>query len=52
MPDTPVLYSLSSEGVATLTLNNPQRRNALSSPTLEALERLLEQISQDSRCVS
>ena len=46
MPDTPVLYSLSSEGVATLTLNNPERRNALSSPTLEALERLLEQIAQ------
>ena len=48
MPDTPVLYSRSSEGVATLTLNNPERRNALSSPTLEALERLLEQTAQDS----
>ncbi len=48
MQDTPVLYSLSSEGVATLTLNNPERRNALSSPTLETLERLLEQIAQDS----
>ena len=48
MPDTPVLYSLSSEGVATLTLNNPERRNALSSPTLEALERVLEQIAQDA----
>ena len=48
MPDTPVLYSLDSDGVATLTLNNPERRNALSSPTLEALERLLEQIARDS----
>ncbi|MCY4555578.1 MAG: enoyl-CoA hydratase [Chloroflexi bacterium] len=47
MPNTPVLYSLNSDGVATLTLNNPERRNALSSPTLEALERLLEQIAQD-----
>ena len=47
MSDTPVLYSLNSDGVATLTLNNPERRNALSSPTLEALERLLEQIADD-----
>lgn len=47
MPDTPVLFSLSSEGVATLTLNNPERRNALSSPTLEALEGLLEQIAEN-----
>jgi enoyl-CoA hydratase/carnithine racemase len=48
MPDNPVLYSLGSEGVATLTLNNPQRRNALSSATLEALERVLEQVAQDA----
>ena len=47
MPDTPVLYSLSAEGVATLTLNNPERRNALSSPTLEALEGLLDRIAGD-----
>ena len=47
MPESPVLYSLNAEGVATLTLNNPERRNALSSPTLEALECLLEQIAND-----
>ena len=51
MPDDsaskPVLYSLDSEGVATLTLNNPERRNALSSPTLEALEGLLAQMAGD-----
>ena len=48
MSDSPVLYSLDAHGVATLTLNNPERRNALSSPTLEALERLLGEISDDS----
>ena len=49
MAESPVLYSLNADGVATLTLNNPGRRNALSSPTLEALEALLEQIAQDSQ---
>lgn len=47
MSDSPVLYSLDAHGVATLTLNNPERRNALSSPTLEALERLLGEIADD-----
>lgn len=48
MPDSPVLYSLDSRGVATLTLNNPERRNALSSSTLDALDRLLGEIADDS----
>lgn len=47
MSDSPVLYSLGPEGVVTLTLNNPERRNALSSPTLEALEGLLGQIAEN-----
>ncbi len=47
MAGLPVLYSISPEGVATLTLNNPERRNALSSPTLAALESLLTEISDD-----
>ena len=47
MADSPVLYSLSPEGVATLTLNNPERRNALSSPTLAALESYLAQMAGD-----
>ena len=48
MTTSPVLYELSPEGVATLTLNNPGRRNALSSPTLAALESLLEEVAADS----
>lgn len=47
MAGLPVLYSISPEGVATLTLNNPERRNALSSPTLAALESLLTEIADD-----
>ena len=47
MAGLPVLYSSSPEGVVTLTLNNPERRNALSSPTLAALESLLTEIADD-----
>ncbi len=47
MTTSPVLYAITPEGVATLTLNNPERRNALSSPTLVELERLLAQIADD-----
>ena len=47
MTTSPVLYAITPEGVATLTLNNPERRNALSSPTLAELERLLAQIADD-----
>ena len=47
MTTSPVLYAIDPEGVATLTLNNPERRNALSSPTLAELERLLAQIADD-----
>ena len=41
------------DGVATLTLNRPERRNALSRPMLEALARLLArfEIDDDVRCV-
>ena len=43
-----VLYELTDDGVAVLTLNNPQRRNALSSETLAALEARLAEISDDA----
>lgn len=43
----PILHSVSPQGVATLKLNNPGRRNALSSPTLAALEERLAQIAED-----
>ena len=43
-----VLYELTDDGVAVLTLNNPQRRNALSSETLAALEARLADISDDA----
>ena len=48
MPSETVLYELTDHGVAILTLNNPERRNALSSETLAALERLLAQLANDS----
>ena len=48
MPSETVLYEITDHGVAILTLNNPERRNALSSETLAALERLLAQLANDS----
>ena len=43
----PVLYNYAQDGIAVLTLNNPERRNALSSHTLTALEERLEEIAAD-----
>ncbi len=42
-----VLYNYATDGIAVLTLNNPQRRNALSSHTLAALEEWLDEIAAD-----
>jgi len=41
------------DGVAVLTLNRPERRNALSAPMLNALARLLARLEtdDDARCV-
>ena len=46
MAEEPVLYEL-IDGIAVLTLNNPQKRNALSNPLLLALKSLLERIKDD-----
>ncbi len=43
----PVLYNWAQDGIAVLTLNNPKRRNALSSRTLAALEEWLDWIAKD-----
>ncbi len=43
----PVLYNYAQDGIAVLTLNNPARRNALSSRTLAALEEWLADIAAD-----
>ena len=42
-----VLYNYATDGIAVLTLNNPQRRNALSARTLAALEERLAEIARD-----
>ena len=42
-----VLYNWAKDGIAVLTLNNPKRRNALSSRTLAALEEWLDWIADD-----
>ena len=44
--DSPVLYEQDS-GVAILTLNNPGRRNALSSELLGELKELLREFEHD-----
>lgn len=46
MPDTLVLGEI-TDGVAVLTLNHPEKRNALSRPLLEALRGWLARIAQD-----
>ena len=43
----PVLYNCVVDGVAVLTLNNPRKRNVLSSWALAALEERLAEIARD-----
>lgn len=47
IPPPPVMHQLTDDGIAVLTLNNPNRRNALSFLTLLALERRLAEIAGD-----
>lgn len=47
MSDEPVLYAV-DERVATITLNRPDARNALSSDALELLPRLLSRAEDDA----
>lgn len=47
MSEATVLYYC-AEGIAVLTLNNPAKRNALSSATLALLKEYLQQIESDS----
>lgn len=52
-PGTGDLLARIDDGVAILTFNRPERRNALSTPMLNALARLLArfEIDDDVRCV-
>ncbi|SRR5713101_1798681 len=49
MSTTPVILSEVAEGVATITLNRPEARNALNSALLAALPRALMAADQDAR---
>jgi enoyl-CoA hydratase len=53
MASEPVLYALADNGVATITLNDPDRRNALSAEMLEALRSAFERARDEPpvRCV-
>jgi enoyl-CoA hydratase len=53
MAGDPVLYALEGSGVATLTLNDPDTRNALSPELLDALIAAFERARDDGdvRCV-
>ena len=46
MPDELVLLQI-DDAIATITLNRPQKLNALSFELLGALERVLEQVDRD-----
>ena len=47
--EAPVLLRDDADGVATLTLNRPERRNALSRELMAALEAVLADIARDPR---
>lgn len=47
MTDEASLIAQVEDGVARITLNRPQQRNALDIPTLQALHALLEQLNAD-----
>ena len=47
MTQDPVLYEQTG-GIAILTLNNPERRHALSSPVLSSLKQRLEDVRDDA----
>ena len=46
--DAPVLLRHDADGVATLTLNRPQARNALSMALMGALQAQLDAIREDA----
>ena len=48
MAEQPLLYH-QVDGIAILTLNNPERRNALSSPLLAALRDRLDETGKIRR---
>ena len=47
MTKDPVLYQQTG-GIAVLTLNNPEKRHALSSPVLSSLKQRLEDVRDDA----
>ncbi|KJE35259.1 enoyl-CoA hydratase [Thalassospira sp. HJ] len=51
--DTPLVTRTDHDGVATLTMNNPKRRNALSGAMMAALQDAFDRIANESnvRCV-
>jgi enoyl-CoA hydratase/carnithine racemase len=48
MTDAPVLLERSDDGIAVLRLNRPDKRNALDSPSLEALNTYLDELAADA----
>jgi len=46
-PDTPILLRSDSDGVATLTLNRPDQRNALSTLLMSAMQNEMDVIAGD-----
>lgn len=48
MTEDPYVRIETADGIATLTLNRPQARNALSLPMLQALEAALDTVAADS----
>jgi methylglutaconyl-CoA hydratase len=48
MSDAPLLESVEARGVATLTLNRPEKGNAYNQPLLDALEDALARLADDA----
>ncbi|HZS82631.1 MAG TPA: enoyl-CoA hydratase [Stellaceae bacterium] len=47
-PEPPLLLRRDADGVATLTLNRPQARNALSRALMAALQEALDEVAEDA----
>ncbi|WP_404364430.1 enoyl-CoA hydratase [Marinobacter sp.] len=46
-PESPLVLKSTEDGITTLTLNQPERRNSLSMAMLQALSGILEEVASD-----
>ena len=47
MSESPILFEKRDDGIAIVTLNRPEKLNALTGPLLDALDAAVDQIAND-----